>query len=192
MSGSPVHRLVLSPCEPHYAPGSWNAVREALLEAQIIDAPISKDEDNLFLIGEKFLQYITFLGCSPHIELVPPKDGSLDFCHIQLNPIYATPVFRHATNNVFARCPQCGKRIQAWQQAVSQWRNNPQSQQLVCEKCHAKVSLYQLSWRHTAAFARLFIDIFSIYPQEAIPTEQLMQVLENATDKKWDYFYTDR
>lgn len=192
MSGSPIYRMILFPCEAHYAPESWAILAGALQETEIIGSSFGEHQDYRFLVGDKFLQYVTFLGCSPHIELQPPADGSLNFCHFQFSQFKQNPIFRHASNNVFARCPQCGKRIATWQHPVSQWRENPQCFMFACEKCHAEISLYQLSWRHTAAVARVFIDIFSIYPQEAIPTDQFMRVMQNATGEKWDYFYADQ
>jgi hypothetical protein len=61
-----------------------------------------------------------------------------------------------------------------------------------CDKCHEEVSLYQLAWRHTAGFGRMFIDVYSIYPHEGVPTEQLLIMLEKASGTPWEYFYTDR
>ena len=43
----------------------------------------------------------------------------------------------------------------------------------------------------TAVFARMFIDIYSIYPQEVIPTDQFFSLLETQTGTQWDYFFTD-
>ena len=132
------------------------------------------------------------MGCSPSVELTPPPDGSLDFCHVQFSEIYAEPQFRSASQNVFARCPHCRKRATNWEHALAEWLNDLTAVNFHCDKCAAEVSLYQLGWRHTAGFARMFMDIYSIYPQEGIPTDQFLSVLETETGTRWSYFFTDR
>jgi hypothetical protein len=61
-----------------------------------------------------------------------------------------------------------------------------------CDKCGEQISLFQLGWRHTAGFARMFIDIYSIYPQEVISTDPFLALLETQTGAQWDYFCTDQ
>jgi hypothetical protein len=171
---------------------SWDALIARLREVEFLDKPLNNKHQNRFLVGERFLQNITFMGCSPAVELSPPTDGSLDFCHIHFREIYPEPRFRSASQNVFARCPQCRKRISNWEQAVSLWSKDSFAVNINCDKCAEQVSLYQLGWRHTAGFARMFIDIYSIYPQEGIPTDQFLSLLETQTGAQWGYFFTDQ
>jgi hypothetical protein len=36
------------------------------------------------------------------------------------------------------------------------------------------------------------MDIVSIYPQEGIPTDPFLSLLETQTGAQWDYFFTDQ
>ena len=202
MTRQKIHKLVLHPRHANFALTSWDGLVARLREVAFLgeqlgeklDKPLNKslNKQNRFLVGERFLHYITFMGCSPSVELTPPTDGSLDFCHIHFSEIYPEPQFRSASQNVFARCPHCRKRIGNWEQAVSSWAKDSSADNFICDKCAEQVSLYQLGWRHTAGFARLFIDIYSIYPQEGIPTDSFLSLLETQTGAQWDYFFTDQ
>jgi len=208
MTSQQIHKLVLHPRDANFALTSWDELIARLRDVgfldeeldkplnkplnKSLDKPLYREQRNRFLIGERFFQTITFTGCSPSMEVAPSTDGSLDFCHIQFSEIYPEPHFRSASQNVFARCPQCRKRISNWEQAVSLWSKDTSLDNFNCDKCTEQVSLYQLGWRHTAGFARLFIDIYSIYPQEGIPTDQFLSLLETQTGTQWDYFFTDQ
>jgi len=204
MTRQKIHKLVLHPQDENFALPSWDGLiarlREvAFLGDQIGESlgerlgnPLEIEQPNRFLVGERFLQYITFMGCSPAVESTPPTDGSLDYCHIHFSKIYPEVRFRSASQNVFARCPQCRKSIGNWAQAVSLWSKDASAVNFNCDKCAEPVSLTQLGWRHTAGFARLFIDVNSIYPQEAIPTDPFLSLLETQTGTQWDYFFTDQ
>ena len=204
MTSQQIHKLVLHPRHADFALTSWDGLIARLREVAFLgeklgeqldkplDETLNKEQQNRFLVGERFFQYITFTGCSPSMELTPPTDGSLDFCHIHFSGITPESRFRSASQNVFAHCPQCRKRISNWEQAVSSWSKDSSAVNFNCDKCAEQVSLTQLGWRHTAGFARLFIDIYSIYPQEGIPTDQFLSLLETETGAQWDYFFTDQ
>ena len=200
MTSQKIHKLVLHPRDANFALTSWDGLIARLREVAFLgeqleeplNKPLNKERQNRFLVGERFLHYITFMGCSPAVELAPLTDGSQDFCHIHFSDITPEPRFRSASQNVFARCPHCRKRISNWEQAVSNWSKDSSTVNFHCDKCAEPVSLTQLGWRHTAGFARLFIDIYSIYPQEGIPTDQFLSLLETETGTQWDYFYTDQ
>ncbi len=192
MKISQLHRLILLPSDIDYAPPSWKPITEALQTAQFIGDSWGHENGQRYLTGDQFLSFITFMGCSPYIVFDPPSDGSLDFCHIQLSPIYTATQFRGASHNVFARCPQCRKRINNWEPAIAKWRTNSAATAFHCDKCHAENPLYQLGWRHTAGFARMFMDVYSIYPHEGVPTDSLFALLENVSGTPWHYFYADQ
>lgn len=197
MTSQQIHKLVLHPRDTDFALLSWDGLIARLREVEFLERPHDEKHPNRFLVGERFFQYITFTGCSPSMEVTPPADGSLDFCHIHFSSIYPKTRFRSASQNVFARCPhsckrKCRKRISNWSQAVSNWSKDSSAVSFSCDKCAEQVSLYQLGWRHTAGFARMFIDIVSIYPQEGIPTDQFLSLLESQTGTQWDYFFTDQ
>ena len=192
MNAEVINRLVLHPAAPQFAMNDWQALIGKLQEVGFLGPMIAATEKNRYFVGDGFLQMITLMGCSPHIEFSPPKNGSRRFCHIQFSEIYTDVQFRSASHNVFARCPQCRKRITNWQHAIGAWLQDPASAVCVCDKCGEELPPYELSWRHTAGFARMFIDILDIYPQEGVPVQRLLTILEESTGIPWIYFYSDR
>jgi hypothetical protein len=72
---------------------------------------------------------------------------------------------------------------------MQQWI--PDSMHIVCPKCHQTSLVENLNWRHSAGFGTFFIIIHSIYPNEAVPTDQLLNIFkhESGSFEPWDYFY---
>jgi hypothetical protein len=186
------YKLVLHPIDAHSVPTSPNQIENALEKINFINGSYDANEENCFLVGESFLQYVTFMGCSPQIELEPPEPGSRNFCHVQFSVIYNNPQFRFLENQAMARCAVCKRRISEWSSLIEIWKNDFDHTQYKCKDCGHDQTLYDFKWRHTAGFARFFIDIYSIYPQEGIPADQLLITLRQATGQPWDYFYTDQ
>ena len=184
----PIYRLVLHPKMTGYAPESWDEILEALAESKFVGDAYSVDTQQRYYIGDQFLKMLSFMGCSPHIEIEPTEPGSIDFCHIALSDISSTVLFRHHERDVFARCPECGRRDANWPEFISTWLVEPNID-YVCPSCEVVISPYALRWRNSAGFANMFIDIFSVYPNEAVPTEQLLSLLKKTTGQDWDYFY---
>ena len=46
-----------------------------------------------------------------------------------------------------------------------------------------------MNWRKSAGFARQFIEIFNVYPNEAVPADALLSALQQASGVTWKYFY---
>ncbi len=191
-----IYRLLLHPQDANYAPESSGMIREILYDIGFIGESCGRsDNENAgqaFMAGEQFLQLLTFMGCSPNISLAPQHDGDRDYCHIVLSPIYVQTRFRSHARDVFARCPACGQRDADWQTPIERWQINVALKKYVCPHCHESMSLYDLRWRHLAGFGRFFIEIFSIFPQEGIPTDSLLSALEKACAQPWTYFFCNR
>ena len=75
-------RLLLTPRDAHATPEAGPIVN-LLTDMGLIGAPLPS-RPRAYRVGERFLQLISFAGCSPHIQLAPPPDGSGAFCHIQV------------------------------------------------------------------------------------------------------------
>lgn len=192
-----VYRLVLHPQNADYAPESSETIQKILFETgfiaeshSVLDSR-SADVGQSFLVGEQFLQLLTFMGCSPSINLTPQHDADRDYCHIVLSPIYAHVHFRSHERDVFARCPECGRRDANWPALIERWYRDRSRIGYVCHQCHKSTSLYDLRWRQVAGFGRFFIDVFSIFPQEGIPSNHLLSALEDACAQPWTYFFTN-
>lgn len=137
-----------------------------------------------YLVGERFLELITFMGCSPHIELAPPAGGG-DFCHVIVHE-YPAPRLLTGTNTRPPRCPAC-RKVTALRPA--DLAGAPAGQVLACNHCAATLRLSELLWRRDGGFGRVFVEVLSVFPGEAVPLDSLLQRLADATRCAWDYFY---
>ena len=180
--------LVLHVRDPAYVPASVADIEQVLVKVGLIGTAWGDSTQRRYLIGEHFLQLVTFLGCAPAIELEPPVNGHAEFVHVGISDIYPAPQFIADSQDVLPRCPYCRKRYKDWQSAIQSWQIDA-TYQTQCPTCHERLSPMQLDWRQSAGFGHFFISIFNIYPREAIPTEALLRALNKATDQSWDYFY---
>lgn len=180
--------LVLHVRDPAYIPASVADIEQVLMQVGLIGTAWGDSTQRRYLIGEHFLQLVTFLGCAPAIELEPPANGHAEFVHVGISDISPVSRFMVDTQDVLPRCPHCRKRYEDWQSAIQAWRIDP-AYLTQCPACHKSLSPMELDWRQSAGFGHFFISIFNIYPREAIPTEALLLALNKATDQGWDYFY---
>ncbi len=180
-------RLSLTPVGADLAP-QRDAVLTCLQDLELIADSFAAD-DSSFLIGEGFLRHISFMGCSPHIELAPPEDGSA-FCHVRIEGPLAEPALRVGDNAQPPRCPSCRARLGDWREQVSAWQAGPLLEQVECGKCGRRSRPVDLVWRHSAGSGRLFVHIEDVFPSEAVPVPGLLQGLQKASGTPWDYFYT--
>lgn len=180
--------LVLHVRDVAYVPDSVTDIEQLLLQIGLIGEAWGNSSQHRYLIGDRFLQLVTFLGCAPAIELTPPANGNTEFCHVGISNIYSTPRFLADSQDVLPRCPHCRKRYADWQSAIQKWQAEPACQ-VQCPACHNNLSPMELDWRQSAGFGHFFVSIYNIYPREAIPTEALLLALSKATRQSWDYFY---
>ena len=153
-----------------------------LVGAHYGDTPVA------YLAGPKFLQLITFLGCSPQLQLEPPADGSQNFCHIRLHGPFEKPRLLSAANTRPPRCPACGKGLAQWHQMEPIWRNGNSESKIICQSCGQSASPADLDWRRKAVFGHYFIEICGVFPEEAVPLPALMESLRGE-GAPWRYFY---
>ena len=156
---------------------------ETLVSLQLINK--EAHSENHYLPGENFLSQITFLGCSPNINLAPVENENHCFISI-LEHSSKTRCLGH-TNTVNPKCPGCKKRIANWK--TENWKNP--GQLCLCDKCSTKHLYAELNWKQECGFARCGFEISHIYPHEAVPTDQLLNALEQASGFKWDYCYAN-
>lgn len=179
----PTYKLVLHPAVADYVPESDTLLPGVLKQHGITGDSFSHQGISGHLVGEDFLKHIIFLGCSPSVAL-SPGDGD-NFCFIHINGPHQAIQFIQGDVALQPRCPVCREPVSLWQQHLH--ADNYQ-----CEKCAATTQVMALDWRREAGFGKLFIDIYGIFPQEAVPSEQLLSALEEATSAQWTYFYSNR
>jgi len=141
-----------------------------------------------FFAGDRFLQLITFMGCSPFLKLEPDGDSSDDFCSIWIRGPYTEPRFVAGSNTRPPRCPRCRQRMEGeWQALVERWKADADTQ-YNCPRCHESVPFEVLEWRQNAGAGRLFVEVTQIFPGEAVPVQALMDLL-GRHGSPWNYFY---
>lgn len=159
---------------------------QTLTQLTLIRLPAYRE--NHYLPGDGFTSLISFLGCSPNISLLPDDSAANDnHCFISL--INATDEIKCLgyTRQCHPKCPHCRKRIANWKTA--DWQ---QSGVLChCDKCGSETAYADLNWKHECSFGRSGFSIANIYPHEAVPTDQLLQQLQQQTTVVWDYAYAN-
>ncbi len=163
-----------------------HAVIQTLGEIGLIGAPY-RTEENRFLAGDRFLQLITFLGCSPYLQLEPPPGGGDNFCHVHLSEPSEQPGFLYGSNTRPPRCPNCGQPFTEWKIIVERWWSRDETSP-VCTGCGHAQNPMDWNWRRKAGFSRLFIGIPEVFPGEAVPVPDLLTTLQG-DEAEWDYFY---
>jgi len=142
-------------------------------------------ETNHYLPGEHFLNLITFLGCSPNINLHPAEGEN--HCYISLIEHTEEVKCVGYTLTAKPKCPACKKRITDWELTDLKSPENF----CTCDKCQHKTVYADLNWKNECGFARFGFTVNNIYPHEAVPSEQLLDILQRASGYKWQYCYTN-
>lgn len=123
-----------------------------------------------YSIGDNFVSLLTFMGCSPNIELEPQDDKP--YCYIEIESLQQAR-FISGKNTKYPPCPHCKKPLKNTE----------------CSNCNKKVNLADLNWRKSAFLAKSWITIGNIYELEAVPNDQLLSALETETGIKWKHAY---
>lgn len=190
------HKLILLPADPACPPVSTRLLAEKLQAIGLIGPPREVHHNTFYPTGDHFLQLITFLGCSPTIELVPPTDtvklatdsAAGKFCHVFLSSTAALQ-FRSDTRTRAPRCPECQAPVAAWQALLQAWQHNPENGDWHCAQCAYTGPVTALGFRKSAGFGRTFVEIRGIHPSEAVPAETLLKTLKSLTMGDWRTLY---
>lgn len=60
-----------------------------------------------------------------------------------------------------------------------------------CPYCSQEHFHQKINWRRKAGFSNFFIEIRGVFESDAIPSDELLQILSGLTNSKWGYFYAD-
>jgi len=182
----PAHtgRLLLTMQAPFALPD--RTVLEAVLATKgFLGARLASRAD-AFLVGDRFLQLVTFAGCSVRVEL-SPTDGS-PFCHIRIAGPFGSPIFVHGRNTRPPRCPICRSPLQDWKLPLALWEPVAAAD-IQCSACGGKKPPWDFDWKEKAGFGRLLVQVEDVFPGEATPTPELMNLLTRSAQGEWCHFY---
>ena len=177
--------LLLCPEDPTWIPPDNKRLTDFLQSIQLIGT--ASDHPITYLVGEKFLDMIAFMGCSPDIKLEPDGDDQ-SYCYIQIKHAPAIE-FRHGEHSHAPRCPTCRQPVEDWQSRVQLWLEAETKDPWKCSACQQLAAPWEYNWRKSAGFGRSFIEIRNIFPKEALPQSLLLDTLQSHYGIKWQYFY---
>ena len=153
----------------------FSSILQTLKDLEFIDSNIAEKR---YATGDYFVSLITFMGCSPNIELEPQEDKP--YCYIEINA-GEKEKFYSGINLKAAVCPRCKTQITHI--------SNPADEKSHCPNCNSELQTSALNWRRTAFIAKSCIAIGNIYESEAIPNDQLLDALEKVSQSRWKYAY---
>ena len=190
------NKLLLLPADPDCPAVSSERLARELQAIGLIGPPRELHDNRFYPTGEHFLQLITFLGCSPMIELDPPSNpvtlasdsASGKFCHVFLSSS-ETMRFRADPRTPTPRCPACRAPLADWPSRLQAWQAHAENSDWQCTHCGHRGDITALGFRKTAGFGRTFIEIRGIYPSEAVPVEALLNTLKSITGGDWSTLY---
>lgn len=180
-----MNSLFIHPQQAEYVPENDRSLVKNLQDIAFLGKPWPVSTGNGFLLGERFFQLITFMGCAPAFKLEPSGPGDEQFCHISIS-IFPTPQFRFLRSERPARCPTCRKpgitaaEFEQQKMTEAHW---------CCPSCQQVIVLQELDWRKEAGLARCLLEVRDVYPHEGVPTDHLLQQLREFTAQEWSYFY---
>ena len=192
----PAPKLLLLPAAPDTAAVPKDRLVQELQNIGLIAARMPLQKNAFYPVGEHFLQLVTFLGCSPAIELDPPGDpqeleqasATGRFCHIFINSGEQLR-FRGDSQTQTPRCPRCRSPEPDWKAGLQSWQEGKHMPDWNCPACGYSGRLSDLVFRKTAGFGRTFLEIRGIYPAEAVPGPALLDTLAAVTGSPWTSIY---
>ena len=179
--------LILTPTDTNASP-QRSIIEAYLRDSGFIGDRLGASRPDAFLVGDGFLQLITFMGCSPHIELTPPAHGG-SFCHVRLRGPYPSPRLLYGRNTLPPSCGQCRKRLPQWREHLADWARSPAAADVLCPHCGHRQRPLDLNWKRSAGAGRLFVQVEDVFPGEAVPVAGFMRGLAQAGGVEWAYFY---
>ncbi len=176
--------LLLHADDPFWRPQPAAALVGLLTDLGLLGDRRDWDGTIRYLAGHGFLKLLMFLGCSPRVVLAPGEGGSgAAVCSIRVHS-FDKPVFLSARPLPAVRCAQCraSASLPAKFSCDTPYR---------CNACGAKANAADLDWRQGAGCGCVFIEVDGVYPQEAIPSDKLLDALSRFAGCSWKYFFAD-
>ena len=189
MTNKTYRQLILAPLLADWQIADSSGWLAKLVQCGLIGRRVDHAEPTYFRIGEQFLQYFSFMGCSPAVEFEPASDGDIDWHNFIFIHIPETlPEVKWLADEQTAKpaCPLCHKRTRDWSDAL-------QMEQLLiqCPNCSESAPVCDWNWHDSGGCARQFICIVNVYPREAIPSDHFLKLLADVCGIEWRFFYVN-
>jgi len=182
-----MHSLVFCPVSGEVLEVNQDTLLAALQKTGLITntpLPASSTRTTDYPAGERFLDLIIFMGCSPAVQLKPGEQGSA-YCYISFQQHPAPGRLYAGSQSRPARCGQCKAPLE-----TNQLFDCLGKQSLpTCCQCQEKLDWSDITWNKTIGLAHDAIVIHNIFPHEAVPADELICTINNTSGISWRYFY---
>ena len=180
--------LILTPKRFTDLPDSSEQLIASLVQEGFLGKPFEVNDEQHYMPGEEFMMLMTFLGCSPMIVTGELESGGEQYCHIAIEGSFDTPRYMVGDNIKIPRCPKCGHRYDEWQTLLEGWQQQP-DETTSCPECGEQSAITSLRWRKCTGFGRFFIKVWGIFESEAVPSPNLLVLLQRCSGVEWHHFY---
>ena len=148
-------------------------LEEILREIQLIAAPWESG----YLVGSRFMQHISFVGCMPFLRTVPEEGEQI--CYVELPEITVVPQLFVSKAARKPRCRNCSKLV------VQKGDDRYQ-----CDSCGEQWMAHQLNWgSRMSCWTRQRINLHQIVKGDAAPSEEFLQLLQSKTGFSWSFCF---
>ncbi len=166
--------LYLYPSEPH-KPFTAQELADFLSQQQL---GLDTKQAERMKAGPRLMEHITYLGCSPALA----SGGSESEIHLHMFP----DIQGMGGDSIETlRFPRCKHTIPNPSKLLS----SPSYAEWKCDQCYNSGVNSEINWRKSAAYSDVFIEVTSIFPKEAIPSENFIQSLNQFSHSAWKWFY---
>lgn len=176
------NRLILVPANPTDSLPELGSLRVRLSGVGLLG---DLHNDGSYLAGPRLMELVTFLGCMPYLPLEPRIDGG-DYAFVRLSGPYRRPRLLAGRNTVRPRCPHCNAVIADWRPIRDAWESITEWH---CPHCKEVSDATQIRWRENGGVGRVLIEIGGVHPSEAVPSDELLGVLQALSGFDWGWFY---
>jgi len=191
------NKLILHPIDPMASLPSVSAVRIRLSEIGLIGPPIEYYGKTHYLQGPRFEALVPFAHSHRSVVLTsidptfftPRITDSRSIVSIEICQPTDAIEFLGAGNVESPCCPSCDFEIKDWAALVSTWCNNKCTYQWTCPGCQRSWRPWHLDWRGTNGFGRFAIAFWNVHQSEAIPSQELLEVVHEVCGTPWTFFY---
>ena len=174
--------LFLHPVAHNFFLEDIQAFTASLQKISLISHTINEEDTHDYFTGDKYLDYIAYMGCAPTIQF-EASESNLGFCFIKIHNDETAKLIHSQQQAKAPLCPNCKKPAKNWQHKRTETI-------IKCTQCGKTINIDDFNWRKMAGYARLFIEISDIYPKEALPQQSLLDKLADITGAEWSYFYS--
>jgi len=181
-------QMILCPKDADFSLES-SALLAILAQLGLTGASLESCDRQQFLVGEHFLQHISFMGCAPAVEFAPEEESGLtkaaklqQFIFVHVPESTDTPRWLADLDMAKPTCPACKKRFHRSSEYIDKAN-------MTCPHCGQSSWLCDFAWREFGGCAKTLVSIVNAYPKETIPSGNLLNQLAKLTGVEWEYFY---